>query len=698
MLTGHIQIEFLDVSYWRNNLVAFSKRYNYLFIALKASIYVYQPTYPSQKLPEKPLYILNSEPVNQPVGYIDPQNPHAVNSLTVGELGIEEVLVSAHDDGDACVWYTRDLTRIALRMNVDVSAWGVALHKEKRLLAVSANSHLIHVYQLGIGEEERKAKRARRNQRYDVSQEMEYERWEKNATKELDGSGPNWTGPSSQNTGASDGHGIQNQPQLKQKEIKVLRGHEHNIPNISFLDDPSGNWLVSTSIDGLVIIWDIETEKEVKRSRLCLERGWSCLFLSPECFLPVRDHLEGLGVPGDPENPTCAKEIQTKGDTYNIILSSSMQRGQAQAYNSQRAFESGSEDEYTEEYDDDDEEFDFDDISEDLDQNEAEDYNGDYETYNGNESSEMGSSVDYSMEEAGDDDTDADSWVNSLRPQQPVRVHRQQRPEPRQQNRRAQFPEVSSGPIPTARSGRQDSSASGQRSDAKILYSKAHLRPLPPMPQSIVFAATVSHVQLLEVPSLSKLVVCQKVLNSIPSLDRYTFLRSIDRLNMVCVIPELSMVVAASQKGTAAIFRLTQSDEEYMMRIDGILPPEARERPRNTNDEDLHARPCSPLLGLAVGPIQGREFGRSRSNSEDDFAGKLGSDGEDEDEAKIQVKRDIGMWRRRKRGIWRGVEKRRRYRMMMVYMDGTILSYELGGARETELVGNTAVDGGYLMV
>ncbi|KAG0633215.1 hypothetical protein HOY80DRAFT_653081 [Tuber brumale] len=83
-------------------------------------------------------------------GYIDPAKPHAINSLKVGGLGFEEVFLSADDDGDMCVGYTRDLSKLAFRSSVRESAWGVALHKDRRLRVVSANNHPMHVFELAI--------------------------------------------------------------------------------------------------------------------------------------------------------------------------------------------------------------------------------------------------------------------------------------------------------------------------------------------------------------------------------------------------------------------------------------------------------------------------------------------------------------------------------------------------------------------
>jgi len=91
--------------------------------------------------------------------------------------------------------------------------------------------------------------------------------------------------------------------------------------------------------------------------------------------------------------------------------------------------------------------------------------------------------------------------------------------------------------------------------------------------------------------------------------------------------------------------------DEYFMRLDDILPRES-ECPG-----DIAPGGSTALLGVAVGPIQGREVGSSV---------------------------------RRRRGGWRGNERRRRYRLMCVFVDGRVLSYEIG--REGAL--ERAVEGG----
>lgn len=129
---------------------------------------------------------------------------------------------------------------------------------------------------------------------------------------------------------------------------------------------------------------------------------------------------------------------------------------------------------------------------------------------------------------------------------------------------------------------------------------------------------------------------------------------------MVHCIPDLSLVVAASQKGRAAIFRLTRVADDFCMRLDTVLPRES-----SGGERGRERRPSAALLGVAVSPVQER---RGPKCSE-------------------------GMW------------GRKRWRLMMVYMDGSVLSYELG--REQGMVTIEGVEGsglgtlgvgGFLMV
>lgn len=122
-----------------------------------------------------------------------------------------------------------------------------------------------------------------------------------------------------------------------------------------------------------------------------------------------------------------------------------------------------------------------------------------------------------------------------------------------------------------------------------------------------------------------------------------------DRLCYSAQIPELGVFVVASPGGRAAIFGLTQykgDDEDvYGFRLDHILPSTRQER-----ELSLGGFPGMRLVGIAVGPIQGM------LNAPEDA--------------------DIGEGP--------NVSSARRWRLMMMYDDHTVLSYELGRYRESE--------------
>jgi hypothetical protein len=119
-------------------------------------------------------------------------------------------------------------------------------------------------------------------------------------------------------------------------------------------------------------------------------------------------------------------------------------------------------------------------------------------------------------------------------------------------------------------------------------------------------------------------------------------LRHFDRLNMLAFIPELSLVIAASQIGRAALLTLTRLEDDFsnlgavaMFRLDLILP---------LKEHEDFLRPYYPLAGMAVAPLQASETGRERWPSD------------------------------------------RRWRLLMHYVDQTVLSYELFRNEENELV------------
>ena len=119
-------------------------------------------------------------------------------------------------------------------------------------------------------------------------------------------------------------------------------------------------------------------------------------------------------------------------------------------------------------------------------------------------------------------------------------------------------------------------------------------------------------------------------------------LRNIERLNMIDHIPELAVVALGNQAGRVALLTATYWPEEhrYGFKIEVILPYKSQ--------EEKGMRPESPLLGMAISPVQGqglRAYSPSHSMPET--------------------------------ALRKGIDTSGRYRLLMMYYDQTILSYEI---------------------
>jgi hypothetical protein len=161
-----------QISEYRLNLTALSQRYNLYFASYRDQIHVSRPRCCiTNKLPPKPDLVLSPEPSRQAAhigGFVDHELAHQVNQMMVGEFGEEEVLLLAYDDGDVIAFYTRQVEQYLrrhgetmtdpgprrpcldikpfLRENVQISAWGVAMHKASRIIAVGSNAHEVTAF------------------------------------------------------------------------------------------------------------------------------------------------------------------------------------------------------------------------------------------------------------------------------------------------------------------------------------------------------------------------------------------------------------------------------------------------------------------------------------------------------------------------------------------------------------------------
>ncbi|KAL8740667.1 MAG: hypothetical protein Q9190_006656 [Brigantiaea leucoxantha] len=267
---------------------ALSQYYNLLFFAHTDKIHVYQPNCPYQTLvsPRAILELPRSQSGLR--GYVDPDNPHAVNHLVVADFGNEEIVVVACDDGDVIAYLTRPIfDRIQkeapdlddpiidycfaplLLRNVGRSAWGIAVHKEARLIAVSANTASVVVFAFALSQE---------------FPSPGFDRWgsfdigcDADADADADAlvarrQRGGWFRPS-RGKRVNPGYRA-----LFNFELH-LRYHNNNIPAISFYN-PSGPcdssiYLVSTDIEGHIIVWDVFEQKAIAELGDPSGQGWN---------------------------------------------------------------------------------------------------------------------------------------------------------------------------------------------------------------------------------------------------------------------------------------------------------------------------------------------------------------------------------------------------------------------------------------
>ncbi|ATZ51126.1 hypothetical protein BCIN_06g05590 [Botrytis cinerea B05.10] len=159
---------------WRMNLVALSQKYNMYFVAYLDTIHITKPQTLKQIMPGVPDMILRlPKSSNAGPGYVYTSRPHCVNNMIIGNLGNKEILLFCCDDGDVTAYYT-DLLAGELQQtvestpssipigstqpffleNVGISAWGLAIHQKSRLIAVSSNNQEVVVFVHGTSSSE----------------------------------------------------------------------------------------------------------------------------------------------------------------------------------------------------------------------------------------------------------------------------------------------------------------------------------------------------------------------------------------------------------------------------------------------------------------------------------------------------------------------------------------------------------------
>ncbi|KAG6229993.1 hypothetical protein E4U25_007327 [Claviceps purpurea] len=303
---------------YRNNLTALSQKYNLYFTAYRSTIYVYVPrSVPRQTIPRHAdaQIRINISHVGLKIrGYASVIRPTMINQLVVGALGHEETVATCHDNGEVTAFYTKDIAeyirgrsnkspanttattettsregrnflspapsrqkkpRPFFQENVGMSAWGLAIHKQSRLIAVSSARYEITVFAPALKPLKPQTQPCDCNS---CCQDVE-DRVRRRAR--------NW-------------------------RIVVTLGVEaSNIHNISFVDDKHGNANKISAIDinGAMWLADIWKPKQAairvmpSPSPLLYSsvyhnepsHGWGILALENKYFLTVHSEMELLG-------------------------------------------------------------------------------------------------------------------------------------------------------------------------------------------------------------------------------------------------------------------------------------------------------------------------------------------------------------------------------------------------------------------
>ncbi|KAG0330751.1 hypothetical protein BG004_002002 [Podila humilis] len=270
----------------RMNLMAPSREDpRLLFIANGIRVLVYR--YPTLTPTSPPKLVAALE---DPRNSQDTELDTMINALRVDYLGMEEIVATVNHTGGLCVWFTMNLQRDPFLLRTSESAWGLAIHAEQRMIAVSTNAHLIDIFHFGVDSPVLRK-----------------------PAKRLIPEPSTATAATSSSTLStlSESH-------------EVLKGHLHNIPCISF--SPCGRFLASTSLDGTCRIWNLATAKVIQQSTFGDLWGWGTTFIEQDAWMNItrkeykaipKSHLKPGAKPGYGvrDSPTAVQAFQSVAAT-----------------------------------------------------------------------------------------------------------------------------------------------------------------------------------------------------------------------------------------------------------------------------------------------------------------------------------------------------------------------------------------------
>lgn len=610
-------------------------------------IHVYVPQFPTQAIGEKPALVFTSHPSDMGLrGFLDPRHPHAINSLLVQDLGNEEVVAVVRDDGDVDAFLVRhvvqaierraasgnmmgvvaDEVRPIFQDNVESSAWGLAIHSQARILATSSNKHEVRIFKFGL-----------------ISD---------GATSRVD---------EAYQDGSED-----STPGSREEDVTlhVINGNA-NIPYIAFCntgDDPHGRWLLTTDVGGFCRVMDLQRSTCSQTFRFGqsfaaaniggfdrLNAGWTIMFLDRRSFQSEPSMAEALGMDGSAQPPIGKdqKRIWDISKTTKELLGASepfvphrprrrnstrpqldirSPSGQSTASSTADSQDSSTRPSTASEPSGPLEiEIDVDVSDNDSTSSGGVDIEVGHEVSGGYNDDDVLTIAPMEGEDLDAEESDGSEWQIGV-------VDDDHDPEDEGTEDTVAFTSFYNG----------DSVCGNEPRFARVEDgSLCDDLPCPILHTSVrnIYLLQPSNQQDSEGPWIPPMVGLANPLRQ-PIQHDFEYLRMFERLNMCAQIPALGVVVVASQKGRALVLSLSKvpadavsepqtrdrsyQQSTYAMRVECILPFFSQERENQ--------RPFAPLHGLAVGPMQGSE---------------------------------------------RPEKAQRRWRVMLMYQDHSILSYEI---------------------
>lgn len=717
------------ISGWRNNLTALSQHYNLYFVGCQDSVMVYEPEFPFQTLRRSPVIFIRptlKEPNAR--GYLSSHregiSDHCINHLMVGDLGTQEILLIATDSGNVTAYYTSAILEaikkepyhfskqalsdmVGLRpffsQHVVQSAWGLTIHKHARMIAVSANtpnsmqpprgedlSASINVFAFALTPEIVSQETATSSSFIDTDASLSYPDWQQ------------WI--PERDSGALN----------RDRNFRIVlggwNGHDHNIPNISFVntsEDEQGTWLLSTDINGSMKLWQIwqgtvfktwEFRDTTNIRPLFQDTfpGWNVAALDLKAFRLATTNDEFVGA----KRKHQYFGYNERGESFNIsqnvwrhLPENNVFHPSGRDPQGERETEPSAQDEiFTYTSDEDNDEIEADEASAKDTASMSEDGNHSNGTSISNQS--PGQPIPGAYPQHADElETGSEQVIYELEAD----------------NSNSDFVSEEEGSIGSLPSRGSPSARKTSRSSTSWKANNLVV------PEVALIHCGDSHVRLLNGPRaryphiFCAHVLKQRFTNEVLRTPAGFEFSRMDRLNMMKTVPELGLVLIATQTGRVAVCSLTRRPDGLLgMRFDWILP--------TTGQEQRGIRPnLYSLLGMAVAPVQGRIDPEYFSDPEEE-PDRWGKDGVfdgvkttfehevplvdkvthvAEDEPRVNHRRKQrsvtenaspvgrpgakhGSWSTPdQHASWKAMENTRRFRLMLTYTDMSVLTYEL---------------------